>query len=247
MYYVYKITNKINDKVYIGKTNNSKKRWQFHLWMSSLDIKKPGYSVIHAAINKYDKNNFTFEIIETCLTEQDAFIKERYWINELKSNINKFGNEYGYNLTDGGEGQSGFKHSKETVKQISRLKKLDCNLRGVQNPKAILNIEIVSNIKQLLMEGVRTQIICDQFKISPFLVSQIRLGETWEYVNPHHTLFPKIYGRGSLMASILVESNIPIIRKLLQDGISQTKIAKQFNVSQRTISDIKTGKTWKHI
>ena len=56
MYYIYKITNKINNKIYIGQTNNIKRRFNSH--------KNNKRSVISKAINKYGVENFTFEIIE---------------------------------------------------------------------------------------------------------------------------------------------------------------------------------------
>jgi hypothetical protein len=47
--------------------------------------------------------------------------------------------------------------------------------------------------------------------------------------------------------SKLTESDIPKIRKLLSMGITQTRIAKQFGVAQRTISRIKSKKAWSHV
>jgi DNA-binding transcriptional regulator YiaG len=45
----------------------------------------------------------------------------------------------------------------------------------------------------------------------------------------------------------LTEKDIPEIRKMLQDGIKMTDIAKRYNVSRSTISNIKRRKTWTHI
>ena len=52
--YLYKITNNINQKIYIGITNNYKKRWANH---GTED------TVISNAIKKYGKENFTFEVL----------------------------------------------------------------------------------------------------------------------------------------------------------------------------------------
>jgi hypothetical protein len=49
-----------------------------------------------------------------------------------------------------------------------------------------------------------------------------------------------------IRGSLLKDGDIPMIRKLAAT-MSNTAIAKQFNVSQPTISDILLGKTWKHI
>ena len=62
---VYKITNLINDKVYIGKTSsNPYKRWKEHVNVA-LNIRKyQRRYIIHNAICKYGVDNFSFEILE---------------------------------------------------------------------------------------------------------------------------------------------------------------------------------------
>ena len=47
--------------------------------------------------------------------------------------------------------------------------------------------------------------------------------------------------------SKLTESNIPKIRKLVKDGLSDAKIGKIFNVDRQTIRDIRLGTTWKYV
>lgn len=76
MAYIYKITNKINGKVYIGKTLNSiQKRWREHL----IDSKKRRCEKrpLYSAINKYGEENFEIEQIEECshdiLNERECY------------------------------------------------------------------------------------------------------------------------------------------------------------------------------
>lgn len=57
---IYKITNKINGKIYIGQSINIERRWKEHIF----DNRKN--SLIHLAIIKYGKENFSFEVIEEC-------------------------------------------------------------------------------------------------------------------------------------------------------------------------------------
>lgn len=94
---IYKITNKINGKVYIGKTNRSLlERWREHCKPSSKCLS------IHRAIQKYGKENFTVEQIDIANSETELNKKEIYWIDFYNSSDkNK-----GYNLTFGGEGCS---------------------------------------------------------------------------------------------------------------------------------------------
>lgn len=98
MPYIYKITNKINGKVYIGKTMFSiQKRWQEHL----KDSKKQRYEKrpLYNAINKYGEENFNVEQIEECeyniLNDRECF-----WIEYYGSFKN------GYNATMGGDGKA---------------------------------------------------------------------------------------------------------------------------------------------
>lgn len=45
----------------------------------------------------------------------------------------------------------------------------------------------------------------------------------------------------------LEESDIPLIRQLLDSGMTQAEIADKFDVTRFTIGNIKKGKTWKHV
>lgn len=91
---IYKITNKINGKSYIGQSINIKNRWQVHA------STKDDYP-IHRAIQKYGKKNFEWEILEECAPEcLDE--RERYYIALYNTCLSKGG--YGYNITNGGEG-----------------------------------------------------------------------------------------------------------------------------------------------
>lgn len=93
MFYLYKIENKINGKFYIGKTNNTSKRWKQHCYYS----KNKSNLLIHKAIRKYGLENFDFIIINKYDTEKEVCEAE---INEIKiSDKNKI-----YNIALGGNG-----------------------------------------------------------------------------------------------------------------------------------------------
>ena len=98
--YIYKITNLINNKIYIGQTNNPKRRWQEH---KNLGYDTKGTKLLYRAIEKYGKDNFAFEIIEGPIDNYNE--KEIYWISYYKSTDKKFG----YNILLGGNlGRRGF-------------------------------------------------------------------------------------------------------------------------------------------
>lgn len=108
---VYKVTNTINGKVYVGITNQTfKVRWYKHCSDSLRGSEFP----LHNAIRKYGVDNFTIELLEICDTLEQLKEREKFWIIELQSKVDK----NGYNLTDGGDGTFGKKLSEETKDKI---------------------------------------------------------------------------------------------------------------------------------
>ena len=138
MSYIYKITNNINGKIYIGKTMRSiKQRWKEHL----ANIKKEECKnrPLYRAINKYGVENFSIEKIEEC---SDIILsdREKYWIEYYNSFKN------GYNATKGGDGSPYIDRKLviETYKQIQNCKKT----------AEILNIHIDSVYKILKSNNI---------------------------------------------------------------------------------------------
>ena len=119
MHYIYKITNLINGKIYIGQTINAEKRWKEHQSISRRD-NKPQY--IHRAIAKYDVNNFIFEVIDFAANQFQADCLEQNYILQL----NTMNGKNGYNQSFGGQVSSpmkGRKHSQSTKDKISAINK----------------------------------------------------------------------------------------------------------------------------
>lgn len=93
--YVYKITNLINQKHYIGITNNYKKRWSNE---KTLPKDKKRQQLINKKINQYGKENFSFEVLFSNLSIEEACQKEQELIIEYNSLVPN-----GYNVDKGGE------------------------------------------------------------------------------------------------------------------------------------------------
>ncbi len=86
---IYKITNLINGKIYVGQTKFSvEKRFKEHAKSDSL---------IGRAIRKYGEENFKAEVIETCQTFIELNEREIFWIAKLNCKVPN-----GYNIADGG-------------------------------------------------------------------------------------------------------------------------------------------------
>ena len=113
---IYKATNQINGKVYIGQTvGNFQDRIRSH----KCDVSKRrtnGY--FHKAIRKYEFKNFKWQVICICHSIDVLNEMEAYYI----SHYNSIHKDVGYNLNLGGKGQVGFKHTQESIKKMVEAK-----------------------------------------------------------------------------------------------------------------------------
>lgn len=129
---VYKFTNILNNKVYIGKTSTSlRKRVIGHLTASRKWTKsRKGY--FQNALSKYGINNFNIDILDRCEDKQLLNEREIYWINYYNSNNKK----YGYNMTPGGDGNSDLEFCR---KNIERLIKANTGSHKKEETKRLLS------------------------------------------------------------------------------------------------------------
>lgn len=108
---VYKITNTVNDKVYIGCTSRRfEQRKKEHLSSARITRSK---QTIHCAMRKDGFKNFIFEVIFHALTHEDMLYMEIQFIEEHGSF------KFGYNSTIGGEGTIGYIPTEEAKKNMS--------------------------------------------------------------------------------------------------------------------------------
>lgn len=82
---IYKIINLVNNKIYIGSSNNIKKRFSHH--KHSLINNKHYNKYLQNSFNKYTINNFKFEILEEC-SKENLLIREQYYLDLLKPEYN---------------------------------------------------------------------------------------------------------------------------------------------------------------
>lgn len=119
--YVYKFTNKLNNKSYVGVSTNPELRYRRHLESA----KNNHDTHFYRAIRKYGIESFEYSIIEKVLLSE-MYSREKYWISEYDSYHN------GYNSTLGGEG--GNTYGKRTESQMKETRsKLSEAKRGSRN------------------------------------------------------------------------------------------------------------------
>lgn len=128
---IYKATNIINNKSYIGQTIGtlSQRRYSHEL----LSINKSKY-LFHRAIRKHGMENFKWEVIEEC-NVSDLNDREIFYIKEFKTYAPE--NKTGYNMTRGGDnnfGSSGKYHYLNRMPENVKKEWLEKYRNGKNNP-----------------------------------------------------------------------------------------------------------------
>lgn len=216
-YFVYKIINNLSGKIYIGKTNNLELRWKNHIKVARGG--KESYSIhfqaIHAAIKKYSENNFTLSIIKECDSELESLQEEIKIISDMKQSGIKL-----YNLTNGGEGLLGYKHTDSAKNKISNY----------------LRTRQLTDQNKLNMSNAQTERWKTRSRIGKPCSNETKL---------QISIANKGENNG---VAKLTEANVIHIKQLLKEGnLFHKEIAKMFNVSRVLITNINTGKLWNHI
>lgn len=135
---IYKHTNKINGKSYIGQTcQDPARRWRED---------GSGYKdspLFWKAIQKYGWENFTHEILEEELSQSEANLREQYWI----AYYNTYGeNANGYNLTPGGNN-----YMKELWKNSEYKEKMKHSFSESRKKQ---NLEEKQKVQERLLKGL---------------------------------------------------------------------------------------------
>ena len=115
--YIYSITNELNGKSYIGKTNDLVRRWKEHYYGKGNTV------ILNNAFKKYGLEHFVFDIVAQIpfdnVEEMNNVLSqlEIYYLSLYET----FGK--GYNATAGGDGICFYKHSEKTKERLSQLQK----------------------------------------------------------------------------------------------------------------------------
>jgi len=137
---IYKITNIINGKFYIGSAISFRTRYNQHL--SKLNLKKHHNKHLQYSYEKYGADNFEFSIIELCKKEE-IYFREQYYLDNLYPEYNmqlKSGIWRGNHVVKNKGGfKKGYKPSEETLKRkaVKRRKLEGIKRKSPSTPRSI--------------------------------------------------------------------------------------------------------------
>lgn len=257
MYSLYGIYNKLNGNLYIGITNNLKRRWYEHQ-KASKQITKDSYA-IHRAIYKYGIDNFIFKCIEQLCNLNSANIRETAWIKILRDNGYNL-----YNITEGGDGTKGHSHQWTEERKRAASKKYS----GSGNPMYGVKLlgEANGNYGKPMKQNVRNKLLESRRKLNNKQIKKIiKLFNSGKYTQTqlskdfnvsltqiHRIVRGKSWGNKNHEA-ILTKKNLTIedVKKIKEmyktKKYTQKYIASLFNITSCHVYKILAGKKWSNV
>lgn len=228
IHYIYCYTNKINNKQYIGQTNDIERRKKQHIQDSIHQYRgrEVSYNLpFHSAIRKYGIDNFNFEILEIINTDN--------WddVNDLESKYIKEKNTMapnGYNLKARGEANVGLNISKIPAEQISKI------ISDLKNGVEIKKIAEENNLSRSYISDINNGRCCRRQEES-YPLQQNRTTED-EYLdiidmikNTKYSLseIARYFNRSRDTIEKINKGNQAIVRTLYKEDFPIRKSARQ--------------------
>ncbi|GMX64614.1 hypothetical protein Elgi_38830 [Paenibacillus elgii] len=274
---IYKITNLINNKVYIGSSINIKKRKKKHFY----DLKKNNHSNSHLqnSFNQYGESAFSFDIIEYIHIKNKQLIldKEDYYIALYKSTSRT----NGYNLREVAGSNLGYKWSEESklrikgrvISEDQKNKLRACNLGKKLSSETKLKIGLASKArgsgfkgKRHNEESLRKISIASKRnkgkKLSDKHKEKLSIAHKGKKLSYEHREKLRNLNLGRTLSQEtkkliservrgkggkLTEALVREIKNIIRENYSNKYISQYYNISPSTVSDIKYGRTWIHV
>lgn len=183
---IYKITNLVDGKFYIGSTNNLIKRYYTHV--NHIRTGKNSCVKLIRAVNKHGEENFKFEIICECPTNE-ILKTEQEFIDSLKPHYNVAkiaGSNLGIKRTEEvklKKSTSQKENWKDEAYRTKHLENLSKNWKtGSSHSMAKLTEEQVIEIKKQLASGLLPKQVADKLGLSYYSIKDIHRGKTWKNI-----------------------------------------------------------------
>ncbi len=154
---VYRILNTLNDKAYIGVSNNPKKRFSDH-------FSGRGSEELWRDVQKEGREVFMAQVLET--HEEESVANQRMQTHIMRHNALY---PFGYNKSIGGKGSHGHTWDLEQRAKVS----------GVRNKRSKLN---ESQVMAIYWDARSRSIIAKEYGVSTTMVTNIKNGKAWKHV-----------------------------------------------------------------
>lgn len=230
---VYKITNLINGKSYIGQSINIENRWISHR-RTYLKKDNPEFEkTLYRAFRKHGIDNFSFEVLVEC-EPQELENLEKFYIQESNSY------HKGYNETIGGD-----------IGSFDR--------KGEKHPNAKLSLEDVIDIRTRYQNRERKKEVFRDYenKIQKKGFHNVWTGQTWKHIMMEVYSLENVYfhshntgNQGSQSSSsILTEEDVVNIRTRRKEGETRSQIYPDYSTKLTfgSFSCVYYGSNWKHV
>lgn len=217
--YIYKTTNKINGKIYVGQKKSETFLHEDYLGSGKL---------LQMAVNKYGKENFFVELIDTAETHEELNTKEVYWINKLHA----MNSSVGYNLVPGGTGGDVCSGAKWYTNGIDELllfdyEEIPAGWHTGRSPNPLFD---ASFGKIWITDGkINFTIYPEELKNFPtFVPGMLDRGEEWRNNAGRHVRTPEIreHARQARMKFYEEHSDKKINAGTFQKGNTPTNVGK---------------------
>ena len=227
---VYKIQNKIDSKLYIGSSMDIYYRWSDHIKL--LKRNKHHSPHLQYAWNKYGEENFEFSIIKEC--KQDELI---YWEQKYIDKYESYKDINGYNIMSKADLSEIPQHVREKISNTLTGKY--CGEDSATNKYTEETILIL--IEDLMNVDNTYDFLSEKYSIPSSTIAAVANHRIWKHLT-QNIKFPK--RKSTRTYCKLNDKKVLEIVEYLLNGYSNRDIAKLYDVTPRTISDIRNHKTW---
>jgi group I intron endonuclease len=207
---IYKIENKINNKIYIGSAIYFPRRIKEHIGL--LKKNKHHSTYLQNSWNKHGENNFIFEVIEKISTPEQLIPREQYWIDTLKPE---------YNICPTAGSKFGLKSSQETKDKISK-----------NNAKYWLGKNISESTKEKMRESSKNYVCLNVTKEK---ISKAIQGENHPMYGKTHTEISK--NKMSITKSKPI-AQYSLVGEFIKEWPSCKQVQSELGYSQGNINKV---------
>lgn len=239
---IYRITNLLDNKVYIGQTKDPKGRWSRHKSDARLGKKRNWH--LYDAMRKHGIDNFVFEIIAQTKIMAEVDQLETDLIDLYKSSDR----DLGYNISAGG--QTNKLVSVETREKMSKAamgrEPWNKNKPCSEETKSLLSQANIGNKFRLgVKTSDETKTLLSKINIGKKITKKTRRKMSQSMLGKNVGEKNGMFGKASAHAKLTMEQAAEIRREYKAGGITFIALANQYGVSKKTILNIVHNKIYK--